>query len=153
MTQAADYSHRTTVQKLGARPGERVEVIGDVGTGLRRDLKDRLGRGLVRSGELDGAVALVESEDEAKEALVLYRSRLKDTGYLWLVTWKRGHEHYLNQMSLVPHAKKLGLIDNKTCSIDDERSGIRFVVPRALRKGDVSSDAEDGSILKRGATS
>jgi hypothetical protein len=34
----------------------------------------------------------------------------------------------------VPGAKRRGLIDNKTCSIDDERSGIRFVVPRALRK-------------------
>ena len=33
-------------------------------------------------------------------------------------------------MSLVPYAKKVGLIDNKTCSIDDGRSGIRFVVPR-----------------------
>jgi hypothetical protein len=153
MTQAADYTHRTTVQKLGARPGERLEVAGDVGTGLRKDLKDTIGRGLVRSGELDGAVVLVESEEEAKEALVRYRSRLKDTGYLWLVTWKRGHESYLNQMSLVPHAKKLGLIDNKTCSIDDERSGIRFVVPRALRKGDGSSVSGDGSILERGAPS
>ena len=36
-------------------------------------------------------------------------------------------------MTLVPHAKRLGLIDNKTCSIDEERSGIRFVVPRSLR--------------------
>ena len=36
-------------------------------------------------------------------------------------------------MALVPYAKKVGLIDNKTCSIDDGRSGIRFVVPRALR--------------------
>jgi hypothetical protein len=152
MTQAADYTHRTTVQKLGARAGERLEVAGDVGTGLRGDLKHALGRGLVRSGELDGAVVLVESEDEAKEALVRYRSRLRDTGYLWLVTWKRGHDRYINQMSLVPHAKKLGLIDNKTCSIDEERSGIRFVVPRALRKGDASSDPGDGSILKRGAT-
>ena len=44
-------------------------------------------------------------------------------------------------MSLVPHAKKLGLIDNKTCSVDDERSGIRFVVPRSLRKGDGSPAA------------
>jgi hypothetical protein len=26
------------------------------------------------------------------------------------------------------------MIDNKTCSLDGERSGIRFVVPRALRK-------------------
>jgi hypothetical protein len=37
-------------------------------------------------------------------------------------------------MLLVPPAKERGLIDNKTCSIDDERSGIRFVVPRSLRK-------------------
>jgi Protein of unknown function (DUF3052) len=128
-----DYSHRTTVEKLGVVPAQRVEIVGDVGPGLRRDVKEALGRGLVRSGELDGAIVLVESEDEAKEALVRYRARLRDTGYLWMITRKRGHEGYLNQMALVPHAKRLGLIDNKTCSIDDERSGIRFVVPRSLR--------------------
>jgi hypothetical protein len=129
-----DYSHRTAVQKLGIKPEQRVEVTGDVGSGLRRDVKQAVGRGLVKSGELDGAIVLVESEDEAKQALVRYRARLRDTGYLWVITRKRGHESYLNQMALVPHAKRLGLIDNKTCSIDDDRSGIRFVVPRALRK-------------------
>jgi hypothetical protein len=129
-----DYSHRTAVQKLGIKPEQRVEVTGDVGSSLRRDVKQAVGRGLVKSGELDGAIVLVESEDEAKEALVRYRARLRDTGYLWVITRKRGHDSYLNQMALVPHAKRLGLIDNKTCSIDDDRSGIRFVVPRALRK-------------------
>ena len=129
-----DYSHPTAVQKLGIKPEQRVEVTGDVGSGLRRDVKQAVGRGLVKSGELDGAIVSVESEDEAKEALVRYRARLRDTGYLWVITRKRGHESYLNQMALVPHAKRLGLIDNKTCSIDDDRSGIRFVVPRALRK-------------------
>jgi hypothetical protein len=133
-TEERDYSHRSAVQKLGVKPAHRVEVTGDVGSGLRRDVKDAVGRGLVRSGELDGAIVLVESEDEGREALVRYRARLRDTGYLWVITRKRGHDSYLNQMSLVPHAKRLGLIDNKTCSIDDERSGIRFVVPRALRK-------------------
>jgi hypothetical protein len=134
MDQERDYSHRTTVQKLGVKPDDRVEVTGDVGSGLRRDVKEAAGRGLVRSGDLDGAIVLVESMEEAHEALVSYRARLRDTGYLWIITRKRGHEHYLNQMTLVPHAKRLGLIDNKTCSIDDERSGIRFVVPRTLRK-------------------
>ena len=129
-----DYSHRTAIQKLGVKPEQRVEVTGDVGSGLRRDVKQAVGRGLVRSGELDGAIVLVESEDEGREALVRYRARLRDTGYLWVITRKRGHESYLNQMTLVPHAKRLGLIDNKTCSIDEDRSGIRFVVPRALRK-------------------
>jgi hypothetical protein len=134
MVQERDYSHRTAVQKLGVKPQQRVEITGDVGSGLRRDVKEAVGRGLVRSGELDGAIVLVESEDAAKQALVRYRARLRDTGYLWVITRKRGHESYVNQMALVPHAKTLGLIDNKTCSIDEDRSGIRFVVPRALRK-------------------
>ena len=132
---ARDYSHRSAVEKLGVKPAERVEITGDVGTGLRGDVKDTLGRGLVRAGTLDGAVVMVESLEEAKEALLRYRPRLRDSGYLWLVTRKRGHASYLNQIAIVPHAKRVGLIDNKTCSIDSDRSGIRFVVPRALRGG------------------
>jgi Protein of unknown function (DUF3052) len=141
MATERDYSHRSTVQKLGVMPDQRVEIAGDVGPGLRRDVKEAIGRGLVRSGKLDGAIVLVESEDEAKEALVRYRARLHDTGYLWVITRKRGHERYLNQMTLVPFAKRLGLIDNKTCSIDDERSGIRFVIPRTLRRNGSKSAA------------
>ena len=133
MARAADYSHRTAVDKLGVRPEQRVEVAGDVGAELRRDLKAALGRGFVRSGELDGAIVLVESLEEAEAALRAYRPRMRDTAYLWLVTWKRGHERYVNQMDLVPLARLHGLIDNKTCSVDDQRSGIRLVVPRALR--------------------
>jgi hypothetical protein len=128
-----DYSHRSAVEKLGVKPAERVEISGDVGPGLRADVKDALGRGLVRAGTLDGAVVMVDSLEEAKEALLRYRPRLRDSGYLWLVTRKRGHDSYLNQIAIVPHAKRVGLIDNKTCSIDADRSGIRFVVPRALR--------------------
>ena len=131
-----DYTHRSSVQKLGVKPDERVEVTGDVGAGLRGDVKDAVGRGLVKGGDLDGAIVMVESLEEGQEILVRYRGRLRDSGYLWLVTRKRGHANYLNQMGLVPYAKRIGLIDNKTCSIDDQRSGIRFVVPRALRKHD-----------------
>ena len=135
MATEVDYSHRTAVQKLGVKPDERVEVAGDVGSRLRRDVKEAAGRGLVKSGELDGAIVAVESLEQAGQVLDEYRPRLRDTGYLWIVTRKRGHESYINQMLLVPGAKQRGLIDNKTCSIDDERSGIRFVVPRSLRKG------------------
>ena len=140
MRTEVDYSHRSTVQKLGVKPNHRVEVAGDVGPGLRRDVKEAIGRGLVKAGELDGAIVLVESIEEAERIFDEYRPRLRDTGYIWMITRKRGHENYINQMLLVPGAKNRGLIDNKTCSIDDERSGIRFVVPRSLRKG-----ASDGA--------
>ena len=130
-----DYSHRTTVQKLGVKPGERIEVQGDVGPGLRKDVKEASGRGLVKGGELDGAIVAVNSVEEAEGVFAAYRPRVKDSGWLWLITRKRGHDNYLNQLLLVPFGKRAGLIDNKTCSIDDTRSGIRFVVPRALRNG------------------
>jgi Protein of unknown function (DUF3052) len=142
MTQATtDYSHRSVVQKLGIKPQERVEIVGDVGAGLRRDVKEVLGRGLVRSGELDGAIVMVQSLEEAEGVFDSYRPRLRDTGYLWLITPKRGQERYVNQMALVPGGKRRGLIDNKTCSIDEARSGIRFVVPRALRADSGSATA------------
>jgi hypothetical protein len=134
MATDTDYSHRSAVQKLGVKPDQRVEVAGDVGAALRRDLKEALGRGFVRSGEIDGAVVMVESLEEGQQALTEYRARMRDDGYLWILTRKRGREGYINQMLLVPGAKERGLIDNKTCSIDDDRSGIRFVVPRALRR-------------------
>ena len=142
MATEVDYTHRTAVQKLGIKPDLRVEVAGDVGSGLRRDVKEALGRGLVKSGELDVAIVSVDGLEEAERVLDEYRPRLRDTGCLWIVTRKRGHESYINQMLLVPPAKERGLIDNKTCSIDDERSGIRFVVPRSLRKGAAAADSE-----------
>ncbi len=133
MTPERDYSHRTAIQKLGIEAGARLEVAGDVGAALRRDVKAALGRGLVRAGPIDGALVLVHSAEEGRQVLRRLRPRLRDEGYVWLVTPKRGHEGYINQMDLVPAARRIGLIDNKTCSIDDQRSGIRFVVPRALR--------------------
>jgi hypothetical protein len=140
MATDTDYSHRTAVQKLGLKPDQRVEVAGDVGAGLRRDVKEAVGRGLVRSGEVDGAIVMVESLEEGEAALREYRARIGDTGFLWILTRKRGREGYVNQMHLVPTAKERGLIDNKTCSIDGERSGIRFVVPRVLRKKPEASE-------------
>jgi hypothetical protein len=147
-TAHVDYSHRSTVQKLGVREGDRVEVTGDVGPGLRRDVKEVTGRGLVKSGELDGAIILVESLEDAEACLDSYRPRLRADGYLWLITWKRGHDSYINQIHLVPPAKERGLIDNKTCSVDDERSAIRFVVPRALRKAAEKANGDGGNGKK-----
>jgi hypothetical protein len=132
-TTERDYSHRSTVQKLGAAPDERIEVAGDIGSELRRELREVIGRGFVKSGELDAAIVLVESIEEAEACLDRLRPRLRDTGYIWLITRKRGHDGYIDQMKLVPAGKQRALIDNKTCSVDDQRSGIRFVVPRTLR--------------------
>src|SRR3954447_20677541 len=66
MAPERDYTHRSTVQKLGMAPDQRVEVAGDVGSGLRRDVKEAIGRGLVRSGDWAAVAVLVESVEEAR---------------------------------------------------------------------------------------
>ncbi|WP_177169420.1 DUF3052 family protein [Thermoleophilum album] len=127
-------------RRLGIGEGERVEVAGEIGADLRRELRAAIGRGFVRSGELDAAVVAVETAKDAAEALVRYRPRLRDTGRIWLVTPKRGGRWQLEQLRVLPVARKLGLIDNKTCSLDAERSAIRFVIPRALRAREAGGD-------------
>jgi len=134
MPETRDYSHRTVAQKLGIKPDQRVVISGDVGSELRREVIAALGRGVARSHQLDGAIVLISSIAEAERCLDSYRPRLDDAGYLWIITRKRGHDDYVNQMALVPEARRRGLIDNKTCSVDESRSGIRFVVPRAERR-------------------
>ena len=88
-----DYSHRSTVQKLGVKPDERVEIAGDVGTGLRGDVKDghRAAAWCARATSTAPSWPWTRMED-AQEALVRYRARLRDSGYLWIITRKRGHE-------------------------------------------------------------
>ena len=103
---------RRQPDRVDAEPREVVEPRGDA-----RQVADPVARAVGEGPRID--------------LIRLAGPRVRDTGCLWILTRKRGHESYVNQMHLVPGAKKRGLIDNKTCSIDDERSGIRFVVPRA----------------------
>lgn len=128
-----DYSHRTTVDKLGIKPGMRVRITGDVGDELKNAAKVRLGSSLLRSGDLDLIVRAVHTVDEADEFLARIRGEIQDKTTIWLVTRKKGDPRYVKQEELIPLGKSHRLVDNKTCSIDEHRSGIRFVIPKELR--------------------
>lgn len=115
-TEERDYSHRSAVQKLGVKPAQRVEITGDVGSGLRRDVKEAVGRGLVRSGELDGAIVLVESEAQGLEVTVAEPANAITFGVGagdWLVSAPRdrhGEE--------VPVAASGGWLDDHTVRVE-----------------------------------
>ena len=119
-----DYSHRTTVQKLGVKPGDRIEVKGDVparacGRTSRRQAVAASSRAVSSTARSWPSTRSTRRRACSRPTA----SRLKDSGYLWLITRKRGHENYLNQMLLVPFGKACGMIDNKTCSVDDTARG------------------------------
>ena len=139
MAQEHGTARRTTIQKLGVQPDRRVEVRSDVGVGLRGDVKDALGRGLVRSGDLDGAIVLVESEDDAKEALIAAALGCVTPDACGSSAVTRGMENYLDQMTLVRHAEAPGA-DRRRVLLD-RRGAFRdpFHCARALRAATATS--------------
>ena len=62
MATERDYSHRSTVQKLGVAPEQRVEITGDVGPGLRKNVQEAIGQ----FGDLVGRANQAYSEAESK---------------------------------------------------------------------------------------
>jgi len=128
-----DYSHRSVVDKLGLKQGMRVRMTGNLGDDLKISAKARIGGSLLRSGDLDVIVRAIRSVEEAEEFVARVRPQLSGDAALWLVTRKKGDPRYVKQEDLIPVGKAHGLVDNKICSIDDERSAIRFVIPKELR--------------------
>ena len=128
-----DYSHRSVVDKLGLKAGMRVRMTGDVGAELKTAAKSRIGGSLLRSGELDVIVRAVKTIEEAEEFVTRVRPQMQGNSALWLVTRKKGDPRYIQQEELIPIGKDNNLVDNKTCSIDESRSAMRFVIPKDLR--------------------
>jgi hypothetical protein len=51
-----------------------------------------------------------------------------------MLTPKRGRPGYINQTELIPMGLEADLVDNKTCSVSNNVSGIRFVIRREHRE-------------------
>ena len=135
-----DYSHRAVVDKLGVKPGAAVRVVGG-GAGaadLLAQVRERTGRALIRKGAADVVVYWPKTVSEITPTLAELRGQIVPNGGIWVLTAKRGQRSasgldYLNQSDLIPLGLAAGLVDNKSCSISEQESGMRFVIRRADR--------------------
>jgi hypothetical protein len=133
-----DYSHRDVVDKLGIKPGFAVEFVA-APRAIDPDLR---ARAMARSGR-DSAVANDEPVDvvligadastDVTAVLRTWRIRIEQAGGIWLLTPKRGQPGYLDQRELIAVGPAAGLVDNKTCSVDERTSALRFVIRKTDR--------------------
>jgi hypothetical protein len=75
---------------------------------------------------------------EITPRLAELRSQIVPNGGIWVITAKRGQVSssgmgYLNQSDLIPLGLAAGLVDNKSCSVSERESGMRFVIRRVGR--------------------
>jgi hypothetical protein len=133
----ADYSHRDVLDKLGIKPGYLVafvEAAGPLDAGLRERVLEHTERFAAEPDELANVVlASVNADTDVVSLLKECKARIEPNGGIWLLTPKRGLSGYIDQRLLIEAGPVAGLVDNKSCSISDTTSAMRFVIRIADR--------------------
>lgn len=132
-----DYSHRDVVDKLGIKPGfalafDRAPLPVD--PDLRARALAKAGRAEAFDAEpVDVVLVGADASTQVETVLARWRKRIDQAGGIWLLTPKRGQAGYVDQTELILAGPAAGVVDNKTCSVSDTVSGIRFVIRKVDR--------------------
>ena len=134
-----DYSHRDITDKLGLKPGHAVRVVGGGDKDLLQRVREKIGRGFTKAGLADVVLYWPKTTGEITPTLAELRQGIVENGGIWVMTAKRNQRsasgmEYLNQTDLILLGKPTGLVDNKTCSVSEAESGMRFVIRVQDRK-------------------
>jgi hypothetical protein len=127
-----DYSHRSLIDKLGVKPGQRIAVLGVEDAEFLKDLADRVpeySRGS-RIGNADLIFFSAEARQDLSQLKSLARS-ISKSGGIWVV-YPRGQKH-IREIDVIDAGKSAGLTDNKVCRFSETHTGLRFVIPLAKR--------------------
>jgi hypothetical protein len=120
------------VDKLGIREGYSVAMAVEgwkIEGELLGEIEARVGGADVGKHEpFDVVLISADSGTDVADLLRSWRARTRPEGGIWVLTPKRGFPGYVNQSDLIPDGLEAGLVDNKTCSVSDDTSGIRFVI-------------------------
>jgi hypothetical protein len=137
----AGYSGTPLSKKLGIKEGSSVAALWAPpdfaslleplprGVRLRSDLRAR--------STQDVLVAFVTQESELAGRFDRARAKLDPAGGLW-IAWPKQSSPLatgLRESHVRAHGLSTGLVDNKICAIDEDWSGLRFVVRVADRPG------------------
>ena len=123
------YSGTPLVQKLGIKPGARIQF--HAAPSQLGELLGPLPQGAVETprGTLDFALLFVTKLSELTRNFPKLRDRLVSNGMLW-VSWPKKTSALatdLNENVVRDYGLANGLVDVKVCAIDDTWSGLKFV--------------------------
>lgn len=130
----AGYSGTPLAKKLGIKEGHRVATIGAPANfeALLEPLPPQVRvRGDLRAaGDHDVLVVFARTEADLRDRFDRAAGRLDPAGGLW-VAWPKQSSTLATEMKeshVRAYGLSTGLVDNKICAIDDDWSGLRFVV-------------------------
>lgn len=125
-----DYSGTPLYKKLGIKPEARVAILNAPG-GFLDDFELPPGVELVSRAttDLDVAVLFVTQLKDLRDRFVALAEAVFPDGGLWIAYPKKSSTiaTNLNFDNVQQLGLDAGLVDNKSCAVDDDYSGVRFV--------------------------
>lgn len=134
---SAGYSNTPLLKKLGITPSMKVLLI-DAPSHYASWLQADIGRQLVSKGQVPDFVHLFAVDQAGflkNMPTVLAHSRANKQIIIWVSWYKKAARKNsdLSENIIRDFALANGLVDVKVCAVSDEWSGLKLVVPLALR--------------------
>jgi hypothetical protein len=127
-----DYSHRSLLDKLGVKDGQKILLLGVAEGQFIHDIQP-FGPEFAESkpaGDIDLIFFSAEQKKDLARLASLRKSILKN-GAIWVV-YPKGRQD-IREADVIAAGKAAGLTDNKVCSFSATHTALRFVIPIANR--------------------
>ena len=127
-----DYSHRSLLDKLGVKLGQRVAVLGVEDAAFLKDLAARVPDFSRHASVGDADLIFFGAEDVKELARLKTLARaIQKTGAIWVITPKGRKD--IRDVKVIAAGKAAGLVDNKVVGFSATHTSLRFVIPLANR--------------------
>lgn len=125
-------SGRTRTEKLGVKPGLRVALIGLKDPDFAAELKDAGAKVAARPGPGPFDMVVIRLDQTSDLPLLLdAKKRIVSNGMIWAV-WPKGRKEF-REDDIRHFGPQAGLVDVKVMAFSDVLSGLKLVIPLALR--------------------
>lgn len=127
-----DYSHRSLLDKLGVKAGQRICVLGVEDATFLKDLGARV-HDFACDQQRDPADLIFLGAEDVKTLARLksLAGAIQKNGAIWVV-YPKGQKH-IREADVMAAGKSAGLTDVKVCRFSETHTALRFVIPVARR--------------------
>lgn len=127
-----DYSHRSLLDKLGVKSGQRILILGVNEGAFIHDIQPFGPEFAERKPAADIDLIFFGAEQKKDLARLAYlRKAIVKNGAIWVV-YPKGRQD-IREIDVISGGKSAGLTDNKVCAFSPTHTALRFVIPLADR--------------------
>jgi len=127
-----DYSHRSLLDKLGVKAGQRICVLGLEDAAFLKELATITPDVAIEKAQKEADLIFLGAGDLKSLARIQsLEGSMNRNGAIWIV-YPKGQKH-IREADIMAAGKSAGLTDNKVCRFSETHTALRFVIPLARR--------------------